>query len=39
MYWGGLTYNSHPLACAAAIAVIEVMQGEGMIENAAASNR
>jgi taurine--2-oxoglutarate transaminase len=35
MYWGGLTYNSHPLACAAAIAVIEVMQGEGMIENAA----
>ncbi|HRI10986.1 MAG TPA: aminotransferase class III-fold pyridoxal phosphate-dependent enzyme [Nannocystaceae bacterium] len=35
VYWGGLTYNSHPLACAAATAVIEVMRDEGMIDNAA----
>jgi taurine--2-oxoglutarate transaminase len=32
--WGGLTYSSHPLACAAAIAAIEVYQQENLIENA-----
>jgi taurine--2-oxoglutarate transaminase len=34
-FWGGLTYNSHPLGLATAEAVIEVMLEEGMIENAA----
>jgi taurine--2-oxoglutarate transaminase len=33
-YPGGLTYSGHPLACAAAVAAIEVMEGEHMIENA-----
>jgi taurine--2-oxoglutarate transaminase len=32
---GGLTYNSHPLACAAALATIAAYEGDGMIENAA----
>lgn len=32
---GGLTYSGHPLACATAVAVIDVMKEEGMIENAA----
>lgn len=31
---GGLTYSGHPLACAAALASIEVMKEEGIIENA-----
>ena len=31
---GGLTYNSHPLACAAALATIAVYEEEGLIENA-----
>ena len=31
---GGLTYNSHPLACAAALATIAVYEDEGLIENA-----
>jgi 4-aminobutyrate aminotransferase-like enzyme len=35
VFWGGLTYNSHPLALATAEAVIDVLIGEGMIENAA----
>jgi taurine--2-oxoglutarate transaminase len=34
--WAGLTYSSHTLACAAAIANIEVYRNEGLIEN---SNR
>lgn len=33
-YFGGLTYNSHPLACAAALATIEVYEQDGLIENA-----
>ena len=32
---GGLTYSGHPLACATAVATIDVMKQEGMIENAA----
>jgi taurine--2-oxoglutarate transaminase len=32
--WGGLTYSSHPLGCAAAVANIEVYRGEKLIENA-----
>ncbi len=35
MFWGGLTYNSHPFALATAEAVLEVMLEERMIENAA----
>jgi taurine--2-oxoglutarate transaminase len=31
---GGLTYNSHPLACAAALATISVYEDEKLMENA-----
>ena len=34
VYPGGLTYSGHPLACAAAVATIEAMQDEQIIENA-----
>ena len=34
VYPGGLTYSGHPLACAAAVATIEAMQNDGIIENA-----
>jgi taurine--2-oxoglutarate transaminase len=34
-YPGGLTYSGHPLACAAAVATIRVMEEEGIVENAA----
>ena len=33
-YPGGLTYSGHPLACAAAVATINVMEDEGMVANA-----
>ena len=33
VYWGGLTYNSHPLALAAALATIRVYEEDGLIEN------
>jgi taurine---2-oxoglutarate transaminase len=32
---GGLTYSGHPLACAAAVATINVMREEGIVEHAA----
>lgn len=32
---GGLTYSGHPLACAAAVATIDVMKEERIVENAA----
>lgn len=32
---GGLTYSGHPLACAAAVATIDAMRDEKMVENAA----
>lgn len=35
VFWGGLTYNSHPFACAVALAAVDVLVGEGMVENAA----
>lgn len=35
MLWCGLTYNAHPLACAAGIASLQVYQEDGLIENAA----
>jgi taurine--2-oxoglutarate transaminase len=33
VYYGGLTYNSHPISLAAAIAVIKVMQEDKLIEH------
>ncbi|MCA9564097.1 MAG: aminotransferase class III-fold pyridoxal phosphate-dependent enzyme [Myxococcales bacterium] len=35
VFWGGLTYNSHCLGLAAALANIEVYEEEGLVENAA----
>jgi taurine--2-oxoglutarate transaminase len=35
-FYAGLTYNGHALACAAALATIEVYENDGLIENAAA---
>ncbi len=35
VFWGGLTYNSHPVCLATAEAVIRVMQDEGIVERAA----
>ena len=34
MFPSGLTYNSHPLACATALAVIEVMEQDRLVERA-----
>lgn len=34
-YPGGLTYSGHPLACAAAVATLNTMRDEQMVENAA----
>jgi len=34
VYPGGLTYSGHPLACASAVATIDAMESEGIIENA-----
>ena len=36
VFYGGLTYNSHPLACAAALATIAVYEEDRLIENARA---
>ena len=35
VFAGGLTYNSHPLGCAAALATIAVYEEDGLIERAA----
>jgi taurine--2-oxoglutarate transaminase len=35
VFYGGLTYNSHPLACAAALATLAVYDEDRLIENAA----
>jgi taurine---2-oxoglutarate transaminase len=34
VFYGGLTYNSHPLACAAALAAIQVYEEDHLLENA-----
>jgi taurine--2-oxoglutarate transaminase len=34
VFYGGLTYNSHPLACATALATIQVYEDEGLLERA-----
>lgn len=33
VYWGGLTYNSHPVSLAAALATIQVYEEDGLIQN------
>ena len=35
VFWGGLTYNAHPLGLITAEAVLDVMIEEGMVEDAA----
>jgi taurine--2-oxoglutarate transaminase len=35
VWWGGLTYNSHPLALATALAVLDVIEDEGLVDHAA----
>jgi taurine--2-oxoglutarate transaminase len=35
MYYGGLTYSSHPVSLAASLATIAVYEEDGLIENAA----
>lgn len=35
VFWGGLTYNAHAFACSVALATIDVLIEEGMVENAA----
>ena len=34
VFFGGLTYNSHPMGCAAALATIRVYEEDGLIDNA-----
>ena len=34
VFFGGLTYNSHPLACATALAVLQVYEEDHLLENA-----
>ena len=34
-FFGGLTYHSHPIGCATALAVIDVYEQDGLIERAA----
>jgi taurine--2-oxoglutarate transaminase len=34
VFYGGLTYNSHPMGCAAALATIRVYEDDGLIDNA-----
>jgi len=34
VFYGGLTYNSHPMGCAAALATIRVYEEDRLIENA-----
>src|SRR6516164_5147117 len=33
VFYGGLTYNSHPMGCAAALATIRVYEEDRLIEN------
>lgn len=35
VFWGGLTYNAHPMCLAAALAAIEVLEEEKLTENSA----
>jgi taurine--2-oxoglutarate transaminase len=33
MLWMGLTYNGHPMSCAAGVAAVKVYRDEGLVEN------
>jgi taurine---2-oxoglutarate transaminase len=35
VFWGGLTYNAHPFACAVGLAAIDVLLEENLVENSA----
>ncbi|RLB65994.1 MAG: aspartate aminotransferase family protein [Deltaproteobacteria bacterium] len=35
VFWSGLTYSSHPMGIAAAIAAVEVVRDEGLVDRAA----
>ncbi|NVB42071.1 aminotransferase class III-fold pyridoxal phosphate-dependent enzyme [Pseudenhygromyxa sp. WMMC2535] len=35
VFWGGLTYNAHAFACSVALAAIDALLDEGMVDNAA----
>ena len=35
VFWGGLTYNSHPISLKTALAVIQVFEDENLVERAA----
>ena len=35
VFWGGLTYNSHPFAMSVALAAVDTLVGEGLVDNAA----
>jgi taurine--2-oxoglutarate transaminase len=37
VFYGGLTYNSHPVGCAAALAAIQVYEEDGLVERARAT--
>ena len=37
--WAGMTYSSHPLGCAAMVAVLEIMHQEGLVEQAATTGK
>lgn len=39
VFWGGLTYNSHPLGCAAALATIKVYEDDDLIARAKARGK
>jgi taurine--2-oxoglutarate transaminase len=39
VFYGGLTYNSHPVGCAAALAAIRVYEEDGLIGRAKATGR
>jgi taurine--2-oxoglutarate transaminase len=34
VFWGGLTYNSHPLGCATALATLKVYEDDNLCDNA-----
>ena len=39
VFFGGLTYSGHPLACAAVVATIQTMEDDGIVEHAAELGR
>jgi len=39
VFYGGLTYNSHPVGCAAALAAIRVYEEDGLIQKAKATGK